>query len=249
LVKIYEEVLSESGAKSCIARFGKELFDPQLSRDGKDIEPNTKTEDNYLELISQFTLSHHGKESTTRFVNAMGDLKSCMSAYPEVLKPEGVAYRGTSMHLSKLLNQFDDITDDLRDGGEFSFTYKPNSLVQSWTADEYTAEGFTNKSSWLVQYINKYEQVKDVPEELEMFIEGLILDMDNITCPIVVSLKTNKDDFLFKAKHFMFLSQHEYEEEFIRINNRPTRVNARIVRNLFEPVYEILTALKKYAYI
>ena len=113
LVKLYESVIREGKSMSCIVKFGNELFDPQLSRDGGHIEANTATEDSFLNLIDKFTDTNHGSSLDGNFVNAMVTLKGCMGSYPEVLQPNGIAYRGDVMTMSDLLGQYSDIADDL----------------------------------------------------------------------------------------------------------------------------------------
>lgn len=246
LVKLYETVIMEDKAKSCLVKFGNELFDPQLARHGEEIEPNTETEDTYLKLIDQFTTYHHGKALRPDFIKAIRTLKGCVSSYPEVLQPEGVAYRGLNVPLSELLNQYEDITDDLNKGGEFDFIYTSPSIIQSWTADESAAEDFAKTSPFLLQYISQYKKVANNPEELIKYAEELYLHKDDISVPIIITLNTSPDDFLFKARYFMFLSQHEYEEELLRVNNQPTKVKGTIIDVLFKPIYGMLKTLKKY---
>lgn len=246
LVKLYESVIIEGKAKACMVKFGSELFDPQLAKHGEEIEPNTDTEDTYLKLIDQFTTYHHGKALRPAFISAMKSLKGCISSYPEVLEPEGVAYRGLNVPLSELLSQYEDISNDLDKGGIFDFVYVSPSVIQSWTADKYAAEDFAKISPFLLQYINEYKKVLGNPTELAKFTEELYNHINDISVPIVVTLNTTSDDFLFKAKYFMFLSQHEYEKELLRLNNQPTRVQGEIIKPLFKSIYGMLKALKKY---
>ena len=42
LVKLYEDIIREGKAQGCVAKFGQELFDPQLSKDN-DVVRNTET--------------------------------------------------------------------------------------------------------------------------------------------------------------------------------------------------------------
>jgi len=245
LVKLYEDVLREGKSISCLVKFGNELFDPQLSTDA-DVETNTSTEEQYLKLIAQFTDQQHGNLIRPNFINAMKTLKGCMSSYPEVLQPEGTAYRGDVMSLTDLLSQYDDIADDLSKGGVFDFTYAPKSIIQSWTSDKNIAENFAKASPFLLQMINTYKEVKNNPKELANFAREISDSLDNITVPIIIKLNTNADDFLFKSKYFMFLSQNKYEEELLRLNNQPTRVNATIINQYFKSVFGILRAVKLY---
>lgn len=245
LVKLYEAVIREGKAQSCLVKFGKELFDPQLSNGG-EVESNTDTEDDYLKLIDQFTTYHHGKALRPAFIDAMRTLKGCISYYPEVLEPDGVAYRGLNIPLSELLSQYEDISDDLDKGGVFDFIYTSPSIIQSWTTDKYNAEDFAKVSPFLLQAINQYKRVSQNPDELANFTTELYANIGNISVPIVITLNTSSDDFLFKAKYFKFLSQHEDEDELLRVNNQPTKVSGVIINPLFKPVYGMLTMLKKH---
>lgn len=245
LVKLYEAVIIEEKAQSCLVKFGKELFDPQLSK-GSELEPNTNIEDDYLKLINQFTDYHHGKALRPTFIDAMKSLKGCISSYPEVLQPDGVAYRGVNLPLSKLLSQYEDISDDLDKGGVFDFIYTSQSIIQSWTIDKNNAEDFAKVSPFLLQTINQYKRVSENPNELANFATELYVNMDNISVPIVITLNTNSDDFLFKAKYFKLLSKYKDEDELIRVNNQPTKVSGVIINPLFKPVYGMLKAIKKH---
>ena len=245
LVKLYESVIREGKAQGCLVKFGDELFDPQLSRDDNP-EPNTPTEDKYLKLIDQFTTLHHGRAIKPGFVDAMKTLKTCISSYPEVLQPNGIAYRGDIMTMTDLLGQYSDIADDLEKGGIFDFTYQPKSIIQSWTSDKDAAEDFAKVSPFLLQMITSYKQVKNDPKALANFAREISDSLDNITVPIVIKLDSTSDDFLFKSRYFMFLSQHEYEEELLRLSNKPTRVQGEIIDILFPNVFGILRAVKQY---
>lgn len=245
LVKLYEAVIREGKAQSCLVKFGQELFDPQLSKDG-EVEANTDTEGDYLKLIDQFTTYHHGRALRPAFIDAMKTLKGCISSYPEVLQPDGVAYRGVNIPLSELLSQYEDISDDLDNGGIFDFIYVSPTIIQSWTTDKYAAEDLAKVSPFLLQSINQYKRVVENPDELANFTTELYNHMDDISVPIVMTLNTSSDDFLFKAKYFKSLSQHEYKEELLRVNNQPTKVSGVIVHTLFKPIFGMLKTLKKY---
>lgn len=248
LVKIYEAVLREGEAQSCIANFGKELFDPQLDVNGEpsNVEPNTDIEKNYLELIINFTNIEHGVMLNKNFINAIDNLKKCATTYPEVLQPLGVAYRGIRLSLKELLHQYDDIADDLSSGGEFTLNYKSKTLIQSWSSDEDIADGFA-KNSWdLLKAIRTYREVKDDDVKLGEFIHNISPNLDNILCPITIELQTTKDDFLFKSKYFSELSLYRSENELLRITNKPTIVKAKIVSSLLKDVYGILNAIMRY---
>lgn len=245
LVRIYEDIVREDKSMSCIVKFGNELFDPQLSNDAST-ETNTSTEDSYLKLIDQFTNKNHGKALRPAFIDAMKNLKGCISYYPEVLQPEGTAYRGDVMTLNDLLVQYEDIEDDLSKGGIFDFNFTPKSVIQSWTSNKDAAEDFTKVSPSLLQMIRTYKEVKGDPKALVNFAREISNNLDNITVPIVIKLNTNSDDFLFKAKHFKRLSQHEYEEELLRVNNQATRVTGEIIPLLFDSVFGILKSVKQY---
>lgn len=245
LVRLYEAVIREEKAQSCLVKFGKELFDPQLSKGG-NVEPNTDIENDYLKLIDQFTTYHHGRALRPIFIDAMRTLKGCISHYPEVLQPDGIAYRGLNIPLSELLSQYEDISDDLDKGGIFDFIYTSPSIIQSWTTNKYNAIDFAKVSPFLLQVINQHKRVSENPDELANFTTELYSNMSNISIPIVITINTSSDDFLFKAKYFKSLSQHGDEDELLRINNQPTKVSGFIINPLLKPVYAMLSSLKKY---
>ena len=245
LLKLYEGLLTEEQAEACVARFGNELFGPQLSNDS-NFETNTDTEENYLDLIDQFTIDDHGKKLRPEFIAAMKKLKSCVSSYPEVLQPDGAVYRGDNLTLRDLLDQYEDISDDLKNGGTFNFIFKSKSFIQSWTANKDAASDFAKVSPFLLHKINTFNRVKDNPEELNLFISKLVNYLDDMSVPIVIELDSNSDDFLFKAKYFKRLSAHEYEDELLRVNNQPTRVAGEIVGPIFPSIYGMLKAIKEF---
>ena len=244
LLKIYETIIREEQSMSCLVKFGNKLFDPQLSNG--NTEPNTDTEDMYLKLIGQFTSVSHGSALRSEFVNAMKELKGCMSSYPEVLQPSGIVYRGDVMSMSDLLGQYEDIEDDLSKGGIFDFNYTPKSVIQSWTTEKDTAEGFAEVSPFLRMMIKTYNEVKGDREALMNFGREISDSLDNITVPVVVKLDSTTDDFLFKAEYFEILSKYSGETELLRLNNQPTRVSGEIVKPLFPSVFGILKAVKQY---
>lgn len=172
-------------------------------------------------------------------------LKTCISKYPEVLEPNGAVYKASLMSLSDLLGQYYDISDDVKTGGVFDFTYKSKTPIQSWTRDKDNAEEVTEVSPFLLQTIRKYKQVKDNPDALNRFVSELIGDLDNITVPIVIKLDANSDDLMFNSAHLMS-SNGEYEDELLRVNDRATRVTAEIIEPLFKSVFEVLKAIKQH---
>ncbi len=237
LVKLYESVIIEGKAQSCLVKFGKELFDSKSSMEN-DID--------YLKLINDVNGSNNVKMIRPKFIDAIRTLKGCISNYPEVLQPDGVAYRGVNIPLSELLGQYEDISNDLDEGGIFDFIYTSPSIIQNWSSDKDTAENFTKISPFLLQYINQYNKVSKNPNELRDYIIELSKNINNISVPIVITLNTNSDDFLLKGKYFTFLSEHEDGEVLIRVNNQPTKVSGKIINQLFKPVYGMLKSIRKY---
>lgn len=248
LVKLYEDVIREGEAQACVAKFGRELFDPQLkvSSEPSNVEPNTDVEQHHLDAIFKFTGLEYGANLNQDFLNVIDNLKSCATTYPEILEPYGTAYRGTVITLRELLNQYDDIADDLSKGGEFTINYKPKSPIQSWTSDEGVAEGFSKVSPALRMQIGAYKEYKDDPDKLANFARAIHDELSDITCPIIISLNTSKDDFLFKAKYFAELSEFGHEKELLRVTNRATMVTGKIITVYLESVFGILTAVRKY---
>ena len=245
LVTLYERIIREGEAEACLAKFGNELFDPQLSNDS-NVEDNTDTEDRYLDLIDDFTIDSHGKKLRPDFITAMKTLKKCVVAYPDVLHPDGAAYRGENLTFRDLLDQYEDISDDLKEGGTFTIVYKSKSPIQSWTANEDAAMDFAKVSPFLLHKINTFKKVRSNPEQLAKFTQQMIDHLDDLSVPIVITLNTSSDDFLFKAKHFRRLSAHEYEDELLRVSTQPTKVTGEIIPQLLQSVYHMLTAIKRF---
>ena len=135
IYKLYESVLRENKATSCVKAFGYELFGDQLG--GK--EPNTNTERNYAEEIKDFTDNMYGEATTPEFIEALQHLKYCMSEYPEILIPEETTvFRGTMIPIKYFIqkNQQINLT------GRNDYIYKANSQIQSWSIAYENAANF-----------------------------------------------------------------------------------------------------------
>jgi hypothetical protein len=248
LVKLYEDILREGEAESCIAKFGRELFDPQLKVDGEpsNIEPNTDIETKYLNAIIDFTKVNHGNKLNDYFIQAINDLKKCASMYPEVLEPFGTAYRGTTLTMKQLLNHYDDIADVLSQGGDFSINYTPKSPIQSWAADKDVAEDFSTFDELFTDIFFGFKKVRHDPDLMRQFVIDYYPKVNEINCPVTISLNTSKDDFLFKSKYFSQISRFGGENELLRVTNKPTTVTCTIIEEILPTIFEFMTQIRKY---
>jgi hypothetical protein len=211
LNKLYEGVLSEQGAEACIARFSSQLPD-----DGSGV-------------------------IRPQFIKVMKSFKSCIANYDEVIYPEGKAYRPHQMTMQELFNQYEDISDDLKDGGEFDFTFRVPFKIQGWFADKSTAESLGTTSPFLTSIINQYNNLKDDPRALNSFILDISTQLGDVTVPVTVELLSSSDDFLLKGNMLPNLKHND----LVRVNNQPTRVKGYILGDIFEDIYDILRELNK----
>jgi len=223
ITKIYNSIITESISKDCLHKFGKQLFGSEFG-DEKDND----TEIGYKKLIELFTSHDYGPKTPIEFVKAMKDLKKCISSYPEILKPEGdEVYRGTKIPFTYLIKHVKEIGPN-----DFKYTYKANSIIQSWTTDYEVAEDFSGESAKLLRLVkdfkNNFPQLEN--DDRLNYLRKLIETEDILSLPIPIILRTNSDDetFLFKSKYFEYLSSGVSEHELLRIGNKPINTNANI---------------------
>jgi len=235
LGNVYKTVLNESQAQSCIVKFGRKLFGKELDND----EENTDIEDEYLDYIMQF-MSSNDKTPRPEFIAAMKTLKGCMSEFPDILEPSGMAYKESEISIAELKLQYNDIKDDLDDNGDFTFNYKADVLVQTWCDSKEDAKGLASPNPALNQVLKGHKAVEDDPQALAEFIKNLP-DLKKIMVPIVIKYQTNSDDFLFNAKDLTKLVKNDVKE-LLRISNQSISVHAEIID--MKPVYNLLSDLK-----
>ena len=240
LYKLYETLMSEAENPSCISKFGQELFGDELG--GK--ERNTPIENNYLELIKDFTDNMYGEETTNQFINALQNLKSCMSQYPDVLVPDSsTVYRGTMIPLTYFINNKQPI--DIQ--GPNNYTYKANSPVQSWSISYETASNFGSHET-LNEISNSIGHVETSSrEDLTRLLQTLV--NEDMRLSFVFAYKTSPDEFIFKSQAFSKLSKMEHEVELIRFTNKPIHVTAYFNDNednhLSEDSINLIEAINK----
>lgn len=223
LIKLYESVLTEGQVEACIGKFGQELFSPAFGGD----EKNTETEDDYLELIHKFSGKAHGSRIDTNMYNMAKNLKTCVSAYPEILQPEGMAYRGTKITIEDLLKSYPEIKNQIRTGQPFQMVYNAKTPIQSWTDDEDVAnDEFGQSGSLLLLMLDKFDKAKQAGK-VDDFLQHLIAHRLDTKIPIIIKYRTRLEDFIFKGKYFNHLSSAD-ENEILRIDNRPIEVYAKI---------------------
>jgi hypothetical protein len=223
IYKLYESLIREEvtgGVQACVAKYGKELFGPQLGGD----EPNTDVEDNSVDRIYNFTTQHYGGSISSEFGGNVDDLKKCMSAFPEVLHPEGEVYRGLSLSLEQILPYISKIDAH----GHFQFEYNARTRVQSWTESFEVADDFAAASvnKFTINFITNVIEPGSLNEKIQDYINNGLMVQFKI--PVVLKHNATPDQFLFKAKYFSLLSASEDEDEILRIDNKPTMMSAEI---------------------
>jgi len=223
LVTLYKTIIKEGQIEACVSKFGQELFSPEFGGD----ETNTKLEDDYVELIHKFSGNVHSSRIDTNMFQMASNLKKCVSAYPEILQPEGMAYRGTKVTIEDLLKSYNKIKEDIRLGKPFPMIYNAKTPIQSWTNDEDIAnDEFGQSGTLLLLLLKKFNKAKQ-EGHLDEFLQHLIAHRLDTKIPIILKYRTRQEDFIFKGKHFNHLSSKD-EDEILRIDNRPIEVMAKI---------------------
>lgn len=222
LLNLYKKALNESHSESCIAKYGKDLFAQQLG----GVEPNTDIENGHLNQVQKFTDSDFGFGLSPEIIDAMGNLKTCIKQYPDVLLPnDTVVYRGVRFSLGHFIKN--NILLPLEK--PINHKLKSSAVIQSWSEDIKIAEGFggafLDEELW-EEFINDFKKVDGRGEKAEnMFYKDKVLKKYlELEIPILISTKTNPDNFLFKGNVMNKLSSSEGESEVIRVGNEPIDV-------------------------
>lgn len=218
LLRLYENIIREGQAKSCVAKFGVELFGDQLN--GK--EANTSTEELYLKYIERFTEDNFGVGLTADFAKSIHHLKSCVSSYPEVLVPsKTTVYRGEVIPVTWFLKNKVQFSNT-----PVGFTYETPAPIQSWTENRETAAGFTFEATgdghWeemgeeFLEYMGRGTDGED-----RFFTEVFLKKYSYLKVPIILEHYADESEFIFKAKYFDALSSNPGEMEVLRLGNEP----------------------------
>jgi hypothetical protein len=211
LVKIYEDIIREGKAESCVAEFGKVLFGDQLGKD----EKNTGIENKHAKAVYNFTSFDFGENMKPEIKQAIISLQGCMSTYPEVLKPNNQkVFRGTSAPLITFINN--GIIPKYNETAPY--LYKPKSPIQSWTEYESSAETFGD-----AEHLNRLGVMYDFTDGT---MDDLVEEIGNIRIPIIMVYTATEKDFLFKGEYLNQLSEFGSEHEVLRIDGKPINVNA-----------------------
>ena len=212
LVKLYESIIREGKAESCVTQFGRILFGDQLGGD----EKNTNIENKHLGAVYNFTDFEFGENMKPEVEQAIIDLQGCMSTYPEVLKPKtDSVFRGTSAPIMDFVKNGKLPTYNKTQ----PFVYRARSPIQSWSEYESVAEVFGDGD-----HINDFSRYIEDFDNLTL--EELIPEIGKIRIPIIMKYKASPKDFLFKGEYLNKLSEHEGEHEVIRVDDSPIGVNA-----------------------
>lgn len=249
IFRLYESIIHEdgrnSGIQACVSKYGKELFDTQFGGE----EPNTELEDDTAANIEDFTGQKFGKNLSQEFLKQISDLKKCLSVYPEILMPEGNAYRGIYSELGRILPSIS--KQDISDW--FKYEYAARTKIQSWSASEEVGQDFADAaldgySYNLVNRIHELLDEKDPEETVAInFIKTLNKEelLTKFRIPILMRHVASSDQFLFKAVYFSMLARDDEENELLRIDNRPLVVDAKIGSEYSEVLVRILPLIAK----
>lgn len=239
IFKIYTTLITERQAQACVKKFGYRLFDPQLA---SGEEENTKLEDEYVSQIEKFSRISHGNRLNSEMIKIANDLRSCMSSYPEILYPEGMAYRGVVRPLSDIIKLY-----QKQQKNPFLMQYQPKSYIQSWTSDKEIAKDFADieiRGEYLQTILNQFYHIKEKsPKDMPEFILKIKNISNDIKIPLIMSLETNPKNFLFKSEYFTNLSAHPYEHELLGIGDKPINVIGQIhprIFNLMKPLMDMI---------
>jgi len=233
LVKLYESVLREGAAESCVAEFGKVLFGDQLG----STEKNTGIENKHAKAVYNFTDFDFGQNMKPAIKKAIIDLQGCMSTYPEILKPKTEkVFRGTSAPIMEFIKNGKLPTYSMTQ----PYVYKANSPIQSWTEYESVAETFGD-----AEELNELTRRNDFSNAN---LEEIIPALSRIKIPIILVYVASPKDFLFKGEYLNKLSEFGTEHEVIRVDNSPINVKAYLndkwltnsSRNLIERINDLL---------
>lgn len=218
ILKLYNDLLTETKIESCVNNFGYELFGNQLG--GK--ETNTDLENSYIKTISDFTDTKYGEQITPEFIKTVNKLKTCINQYPEVLIPEKTkVYRGLNIALSDIIKQNQII--NLKN--TIPYIYKSKYKIESWTTNYDIAATFGNhdKLNEIAKDIN-FNDYKSSEKRQELLKQLL---SSNLKIAFILSYDSNQEEFMFKSKYFKKLSMANHEDEIIRFSNKPIKVEAK----------------------
>lgn len=182
------------------------------------------------------TVLANGKAARPDFIEGIKELKKCVKNYPQILHPEGSVYKGVNLSLKDLLDQYDDITDDIKKGGKFTFVYKSKDPIQGWSSDKENVKMSIPVSPYLSMIMNKYKKGNGNPKEL-------LNQLNEVSVPVIIELRANSDDLLIKGEFVKYLSNDK--DDLFRVNNQPTSVIGIIPEPLLGPVHEILTSIRR----
>jgi hypothetical protein len=189
------------------------LFGDQLGGS----ENNTRIEDRFADIISDFTDKSYGEEITDKFVSVVDKLYGCMGVYPDVLIPDDVTtFRGTTIPASYFIDNRILIPTK---GNSIKYVYKASSPIQSWTTSHNTALQFGTH--------DVANELSDILNDHDGDVTELLLrdiwDSD-LRIPFTLEYQTNPHEYMFKGEVFNQLSEHSAEHEILRVDNRPIEV-------------------------
>jgi len=223
LVKLYKSLILEGQLEACVAQFGQELFSPEFN----GAEENTELEDEYIELLHKFSGNISGSRIDTKMFQMSTNLKKCVSAYPDILQPEGMAYKGIKVTIKDLIKSYPEIKNDIQLGKPFRMVYAAKTPIQSWTNDKDVADDDFGKSGNILdKLLDKFDEAK-AAGRIDDYLKHIIAHNLDTKVPVILKYRTRQEDFIFKGKFFKHLSSSD-DDEILRIDNRPIEVEAKI---------------------
>lgn len=222
LIKLYKSLIIEGHIESCVSKFGRELFSPEL--DGKD-DLNNKLDSENFELSHKFTNNTTNSRIDTDIYNIANNLKRCVGAYPEIFPTDNMIYKGSKISIGELLKSYPHIRNNMRMGQPFNMIYTAKNVIQSWVDDEDIAnDDFSQAGAILSKLLDKFKTKLELGDATE-FVKNIFDNHLDIKIPIIIKYRNTQDDFIFKAKYFKHFSNKD-ENELLRIDNRPIEVLA-----------------------
>lgn len=95
-IKTFGRFICESNTQDCFELFGEELFGEEMG----GTEKNTEIQKEYAKSIREYTGEDFGDNITPKMIEAVKNLRHCMSKYPEVLINNGTKiYRGLKIKI------------------------------------------------------------------------------------------------------------------------------------------------------
>lgn len=235
-IKKFGRFICESKTHDCFELFGNELFGDEFNKD----EPNTEVQKDYSNIIKKFTEYDFGENLDSSMIEAIKNLKSCISVYPEVLLNEGTSlYRGmdikTSTEIYKTIenivinsdislfdkskiskgdNMYLGETDTIMKLGELSL--KQTYMIESWSSNFDRSKSFSLSQTTIRsnEHIRRviFEDLRELLLDGGDLVSSIKEIKENAGCPLIYKTISTKETNLFKSEYFNKLSKFKEDE-------------------------------------